>query len=70
MSVPPTNPADRLYTVIISNEDAGPLSFAVLGHLISNGVVTRETLVWRDGLADWVEVGSLVELKSLFSAVE
>ncbi|MCH5295919.1 MAG: DUF4339 domain-containing protein [Treponema sp.] len=70
LSLPPTNPADRLYTVIISNEDAGPLSFAVLGHLISNGVVTRETLVWRDGLADWVEVGSLVELKSLFSAVE
>lgn len=34
-----------------------------------NKSISRETLIWREGLDDWVEAGSLDELKFLFTQV-
>lgn len=44
-----------------NGEEQGPVSLEVLlGH------VTRDTLVWRSGLEDWIPLAELPELKSLF----
>lgn len=40
----------------------GPVSKEAL-----RGRIDRETLVWRDGMADWVPAGSLAELADLFA---
>lgn len=29
--------------------------------------ITRETLVWTDGLSDWLPAGNVTELQSLFT---
>lgn len=44
----------------------GPIKEEQLRELASFGGVTRETLVWRPGLAQWVRAGDLPELSGLF----
>jgi hypothetical protein len=36
---------------------------------LSSRNITRETMVWMEGLADWIPAGNLAELQSLFPAV-
>lgn len=43
-------------------QQQGPVSERQLRHLMAQGVVTRETLVWRDGLAGWKAMGEVDEL--------
>ena len=42
----------------------GPVSFEDLRKLN----ISKETLIWRDGMDDWVEAGNLPELSELFSS--
>src|SRR4051812_40524586 len=37
----------------LGNERQGPIDDAALDRLIATGVVTRDTLVWKAGMADW-----------------
>ncbi len=48
--------------MIVNGSQVGPLRRETL----RNQGLTKETYVWRDGLADWVEAGSLPELADLF----
>lgn len=41
----------------IGNERHGPVSQADLDALIQNGTVTRDTLVWSEGMSDWQRAG-------------
>lgn len=43
------------------NQTRGPLPIEQL-----HGVIHRQTLVWREGMADWQPAGELPELASLF----
>jgi hypothetical protein len=47
----------------------GPFDAGTLGRLIVGGEITRETLVWKAGMAGWQPVGTIAELNSLFAAV-
>jgi S1-C subfamily serine protease len=41
-----------------SGNQQGPIDSANLAALLQRGAITESTLVWRAGLANWVEVGS------------
>lgn len=43
-------------------QQQGPVTETELRQLMAQGVVTRETLVWRDGLAEWKPMGDVAEL--------
>ena len=46
----------------------GPFTAPQIVEAISSGRVTRETLVWMAGMADWVAAGQVPQLASLFPA--
>ena len=41
----------------------GPVSEAELRHLIAQGVVKQDTLVWREGLQEWKPLAAMTELQ-------
>ena len=41
----------------------GPIAESELRHLMTQGVVTQETLVWREGLLEWKPLSSVMELQ-------
>jgi hypothetical protein len=47
-------------------QPAGPVSDNQLQGLLREGKVTAETMVWREGLADWQPAGSVSELSGIF----
>jgi len=65
---PPLPPAVR-YTVAINNQQSGPYDLAQLQQMAQQGTLTRETLVWREGMAQWQEAGTVQDLAGLFAAV-
>jgi hypothetical protein len=57
------------YTVIINEETHGPYDQMELQQMAQQGTLTRETLVWKEGMAQWDETGMIEELVSIFVAV-
>ena len=52
-----TAPVLAGYFVNINWQPAGPFDAAGLRQLISNGQLTRDSLVWREGMESWVAAG-------------
>jgi TM2 domain-containing membrane protein YozV len=44
----------------------GPLTFAQLRELMEDGVVVRQTFVWKSGMAQWLAANDLPDLRDLF----
>ncbi len=63
---PPVPPAITFYAVI-NGQQAGPYDLNTIRNLIQSNQITRETLVWRQGMDNWQTAGQLPELVSLFS---
>jgi hypothetical protein len=47
------------YYVVIENEQRGPLTIDDLKQLMSIGVISKATLIWKEGMADWVKASEL-----------
>lgn len=63
---PPLNTPPVQWYAAINNQQAGPFSEDQLGELIMQGKVTKESLVWRQGMADWAKAGTIPELADKF----
>ena len=69
-AVPPPLPgAGAPWHWAVGGVQAGPGSTADLGVLVGSGEVTRETLVWQEGMAGWTAAGQVPALASLFAAI-
>jgi membrane protease subunit (stomatin/prohibitin family) len=68
-STPPPLPNAALYHVAIAGQQRGPFDRATLQTQIASGQLTRETLVWSQGMASWLPAGQVAELAQLFEAV-
>jgi hypothetical protein len=66
---PPPLPKKTSYYLAVNNQQAGPFEAAVLSDKIAAGALTRETLIWSPGMANWIAAGSVAELASLFGNV-
>ena len=65
---PPPLPSQLHLFVALNGQQAGPFDLHRLQQLIQSGQVTRETLVWQQGMAAWAAAGSLAELAPLFDS--
>lgn len=54
------------YHVAVNGQATGPYDLSALKQQALNGIFTRETLVWRPGMAAWAKAGDLEDLKGLF----
>ncbi|MEV4510590.1 SPFH domain-containing protein [Dactylosporangium sp. NPDC049525] len=66
---PPPLPQQDQWFAGIGGAQQGPFDVAGLGAQIRGGTVTRETLVWHNGMAQWTPAGQVPELGALFAAV-
>ena len=66
---PPPLPTQTLYYLHINNEQIGPISIDSIKQLINQGKVTKETIIWKDGMSDWKNILEQPELKLLFGTI-
>ncbi len=52
----------------IGGQQAGPFDVGTLQQQIQAGKITRDTLVWKAGMAAWTKAGDVADLASLFAA--
>ena len=63
---PPPLPATTYY-VGVNGQATGPFQISVLSQMIATGQLTSDSLVWKNGMAQWEKAGAVEELKSLFT---
>ena len=65
----PSYHGDSRYYVAINRQNYGPYDMAQLRMLVQVGSLTKETLVWKEGMAQWVEAGTIQELSSVLGII-
>ena len=56
-----------VYNVAVNGTATGPYDLQTLSQMISAGQVTKETLVWKAGLPEWIKAGDADDLKAFFN---
>jgi membrane protease subunit (stomatin/prohibitin family) len=64
---PPPVPGAALYHVAVGQAQTGPFDLGTLQKQAATGELTRVTLVWKPGMAQWVQAGELPDLAPLFA---
>ena len=64
---PPPLPAQTQYYVGIDGNRNGPYDLSTLQSQINAGRITRDTLVWKAGMANWSKAADVSELGGLFT---
>ncbi|MEM7319642.1 MAG: SPFH domain-containing protein [Pseudomonadota bacterium] len=64
---PPPPPVEHVWHIAENGETQGPFSKARLGRMVSDGQMTRETLVWTPGQDGWKPADEVAELAQLFT---
>jgi len=67
-SGPPPIPQTVQFYVAEGGQQTGPFTLEVLAQQVREGRIKRETLVWRQGMAQWGQAGQVPELVQLFQA--
>lgn len=69
MNTPPPMPAATVqYMVAVNGQQSGPFSILQLQQFAQQGQFTPQTLVWKQGMANWEPAGNVHELASVFAA--
>ncbi|MGE3799135.1 MAG: SPFH domain-containing protein [Thermomicrobiales bacterium] len=66
-AAPPPLPATAAFHVAIDGRQAGPFDLPALEAKVREGKVTRNSLVWRQGMANWTAAGTVPELNAIFA---
>ena len=67
-AVPPPIPTVA-YHVAVNGQATGPFDISVLAQMATTGQLTADSLVWKNGMAQWAKAGAVDELKNLFANV-
>lgn len=67
-AVPPPIPTVA-YHVAVNGQATGPFDISVLAQMATAGQFTADSLVWKNGMAQWAKAGAVDELKNLFANV-
>ena len=68
-AVPPPIPTTVAYHVAVNGQATGPFDISVLAQMATAGQLTADSLVWKNGMAQWAKAGAVDELKNLFANV-
>ncbi len=68
-SIPPPIPTAVQFFVAANGQQTGPFPLDVLQTMTQSGTLTRETQVWKNGMATWTKAEAITELSALFSNV-
>lgn len=62
---PPVNQNETKYYLYINNMQMGPFDLQIVKQFIQSGQLTPDTLVWKEGLAEWIPAKN-TEIQNLF----
>ncbi len=66
---PPPPPVEHVWHLAKDGQTSGPYSRARLGRMVTEGGLTRETLVWTQGQDGWKKADDVAELAQLFTVL-
>ena len=67
MAPPPVATPQFSYHLSVAGTNYGPYTTSQLQQYVQTGQVTRDSLLWRDGMAAWLTAGQILELAHLFA---
>jgi membrane protease subunit (stomatin/prohibitin family) len=67
-SMPPPPPIIQFFAVV-NGAQQGPLNMDQIAQLTSQKAITPETMVWKQGMANWMQAKTVPELANLFMTV-
>lgn len=62
-AVPPPMPVQTMYFYATNGQQMGPVGFEKLKELFANRTINKETLLWKQGMANWAALNEIEELK-------
>ena len=65
---PPPIPAVA-YHLAVNGQATGPYNLSVLQQMAAVGQFNADSLVWKNGMSEWVKAGTVDELKGLFTVM-
>jgi membrane protease subunit (stomatin/prohibitin family) len=65
---PPPLPLFQFF-VALNGQQAGPFDLAAMQQMVTSGQLTRETLVWQQGMARWATAGTVTDLALVLKQV-
>lgn len=65
-AVPPPIPTVA-YHVAVNGQATGPFDATTLAQMVASGQLTANSLVWKNGMAQWAKAGTVDELKNLLA---
>jgi membrane protease subunit (stomatin/prohibitin family) len=68
-SGPPPLPGQAQYWAAINGQQAGPFDMATLQKMISEQQIGRDTLLWKEGMAEWTKASDIDDVKGFFGSV-
>ena len=67
-AIPPPMPMPVQYFYASNGQQAGPVTFEQLQALFANRTVNKDTLVWKQGMANWTAIKDVEELKAFLGS--
>ena len=65
---PPPIP-QTLYHVAVNGQATGPFDMNVIRQMCADGAITKDTLLWKSGMAEWKKAGDIDEINSFFGNI-
>jgi predicted Zn finger-like uncharacterized protein len=63
-------PADQgAWHVVVDGEQVGPLTDAEVKDRLRQGKINSDTLVWKEGFADWMQLSTVPELTAILARI-
>lgn len=64
---PPVAAPQHSYHLSVAGTNYGPYSTVQLQQYVQSGQITRDSMLWRDGMSAWLAAGQIQELTHLFA---
>ncbi|HEX4378117.1 MAG TPA: SPFH domain-containing protein [Steroidobacteraceae bacterium] len=68
-AAPPPIPGAASFFVAVNGQQSGPFDLGALRGQVSGGGLTRDTLVWKQGMSAWGKASEQADLAALFNSV-
>jgi len=63
---PPPLPQEPSYFLHLNNQQQGGFNFQMVANLITQGQVNADTLIWKQGMPNWIKISTLQEFINSF----
>jgi membrane protease subunit (stomatin/prohibitin family) len=68
-NTPPPLPTTVHYFVAVNGAQTGPFDMNALSQMTKTGGLTRESMVWKNGMSNWAVASQVPELSNIFNSI-